>query len=424
MRRLGAAVAILLFLASVATSSRAEAPAGTEAPPAIDDTAQAGDADAVEPARKLKWNEFDWKYSTFRFGFGFLVDYAAYGQDEESKEQVTLDNGDVGVRDFRLLFKGKLKTKRPISWTMGYMYDGADEEWHFRQTGVQIDFPEWAGRLFVGRTKEGYSLIKVMVGYHGWGNERSQANDAFVPILADGLKWSGYHPGPHVFYQLGLYGDELSEDEKFSTYDHQVVARVGWSPSWENGEKVFHVAVMARDGDPDEGSLQVRARGGSFLGPYFLDTGKIASDHALTTGVEAFYRSGPWLFGGEYNVLQVDAKTGGAPLFHGGDAVVSWNITGETRPYNAPGAFFEAVSPTRTVFEGGPGALEAVFIVSYADFDDETFQGGKYWRFTPMLNWHMSDNLRLEFIYGYGTLDRFDLLGRTQFAQFRLQVTL
>ena len=418
MRRLAAAAAFLLMLSFPDGVPRAEEP------PPIDDTVAAGDADAVEPARKLPWNEFDWKYSTFRFGGGFLTDFADYGQDAESKQQVTLDNGDVGLRDFRILFKGKLKTQRPISWTLGYMYDGAEKEWRFRQTGFTIGVPEWKGSFFVGRTKEGYSLIKVMVGYSGWANERSQANDAFVPILADGVKWSGYHREPHIFYQLGFYGDELSEEEKFSTYDHQIAARVGWNPSRDDGQKVFHVAVMGRDGDPDEGSLQVRARPGSYLAPYFLDTGKIASDHARTEGFEAFYRTGPLLFGTEYNVLQVDAKAGGTPLFHGGDAVVSWNITGETRSYNAPGAFFEAVSPKRTVFEGGPGAFEAVLVCTYADFDDGAFTGGKYWRFTPMVNWHMSDNVRLEFIYGYGSLDRFDLLGRTHFAQFRLQLTL
>jgi phosphate-selective porin OprO/OprP len=41
-----------------------------------------------------------------------------------------------------------------------------------------------------------------------------------------------------------------------------------------------------------------------------------------------------------------------------------------------------------------------------------------------MVNWHMSDNVRLEFIYGYGTLDRFDLRGGTQFLQARIQTTL
>ena len=55
--------------------------------------------------------------------------------------------------------------------------------------------PELWGRLFIGRTKEGISMNKIMVGYQGWTMERATANDAFVPILADGVKWMGNSPG-------------------------------------------------------------------------------------------------------------------------------------------------------------------------------------------------------------------------------------
>ena len=41
---------------------------------------------------------------------------------------------------------------------------------------------------------------------------------------------------------------------------------------------------------------------------------------------------------------------------------------------------------------------------------------------TPMMNWHMSDNVRLEFVYGYGKLDRFGIEGRTHFFQARAAV--
>jgi len=94
-----------------------------------------------------------------------------------------------------------------------------------------------------------------------------------------------------------------------------------------------------------------------------------------------------------------------------------------TRTYNTRGGFFNAVSPARTVFHGGPGALEAVLRVSYIDLDGGSLRGGRFWRITPMVNWHLSDNVRLEAAYGYGKLDRFDLTGATQFFQSRLQLT-
>ncbi len=421
-----------LLAIGVATSVFLSAPraaSGQPAGEAIDSTVvttvEADDGDLAPPKRQwIKWNEYDGPISTFRFGAGLLVDYAAYAQDEESKQQLALEP-DVGVRDFRLLFKGKFKTKRPFSWTLGYMYDGADDEWRFRQTGFDIGFPELKGHLFVGRTKEGYSMVKVMVGYHGVSIERSPALDAFVPILADGLKWMGYFPDPRIHYSLGWFTDTLSENEKFATYDHQVVARVVWQPILSDAEKkVLHLGVMAREGEADDGAIRIRSRPGAYLAPYFLDTGQFAASDGRTGGFEAFYRSGSWLFGTEYNWQEVDAANGDQPLFRGGNTVISWLITGETRAYNAPGGTFLGVSPERTVFEGGPGAWEAVLDVSYSDFDSGSFQGGKFWRVTPMVNWHLSDNMRFEMVYGLGVLDRFDLQGTTQFFQLRLQLTL
>jgi phosphate-selective porin OprO/OprP len=130
------------------------------------------------------------------------------------------------------------------------------------------------------------------------------------------------------------------------------------------------------------------------------------------------------MFGMEYFINQVSSSQTNNPLFHGGEIFAACILTGEVRPYNTKGAFFESVSPARTVFEGGSGAWEAVLRYSYTDLDSGTIQGGRFWRITPMLNWYLSDNVRMEFTYGYGVLDRFGITGRTQFFQTRLQLLL
>ncbi len=48
----------------------------------------------------------------------------------------------------------------------------------------------------------------------------------------------------------------------------------------------------------------------------------------------------------------------------------------------------------------------------------------RVWRVTPMLNWHATDNVRFEFAYGCGRLDRFGLKSTTQFFQARIQTQL
>ena len=410
-------VAALGLLATPRTT-RAQGPQ----PATLDTTIEAGEPDYEKPNRKLvKWNEYDGPISTFRLGWGFLLDFATYDQNQESKQQIKM-SPDVGVRDFRLLFKGKFKTKRPLSWSIGAMYDGNDKDWHFRQTGFLVAVPELSGHFFIGRTKEGYSLIKIMVGYDGWTIERSTGLDAFVPILADGVKYMGYSPRTRLLWNVGWFGDALSNRESFSTYHDLVVGRLAWLPILSDQEgKVLHVAVMAREGSPEDDLIKQRSRPEVFLAPYFVDTGQFPSDFARTTGFEAFYRTRNLLFGGEYNFQDIRSSQKGNPLFHAGEALVSWVITGETRPYNTVGGYFRSISPKRTVFEGGRGAVDAGLRFSYIDLDDGSLQGGKFWRLTPTVNWYLADFLRVEGAYGYGVLDRFGQKGTTQFFQARIQ---
>ena len=49
--------------------------------------------------------------------------------------------------------------------------------------------------------------------------------------------------------------------------------------------------------------------------------------------------------------------------------------------------------PKRPGFSGGPGAVELVARVSDIDLDSGTLQGGKFWRFTPMVKWHLIEYL-------------------------------
>ena len=262
-----------------------------------------------------------------------------------------------------------------------------------------------------------------MSGYSGWTLERATIIDATIPILADGVKWLGYVPERGLLWNIGLYGDWLSEGESFSSYDHQFVARVAWLPiASETEGTLLHIGLNGRYGKPDEGQLQLRSRPEAFPAPYFVDTGLFPARESRLASLEVYYRSGPLLVGSEYFLEKVDATQAVDPSFHGGDVVITWLITGETRAYNTVGGYFKSVSPARTVFEGGPGAWEVVAQLSYIDLDDGSLRGGTFWRVTPMVNWYLSDNVRFELAYGYGTLDRFGLEGATQFFQSRIQL--
>jgi phosphate-selective porin OprO/OprP len=168
----------------------------------------------------------------------------------------------------------------------------------------------------------------------------------------------------------------------------------------------------------------LKARPGAWAAPFFIDTAQFPADSTRMTGTEIYYRPGSLTFGSEYFFQHVDSPETGNPFFHGGEVFGTWLITGEVRTYNTKGGYFNQISPKKPVFSGGPGAWEIVAHFSRADLDSKSISGGTYWRFTPMVNWYLSDNFRLEGIYGYGSLDRFGGVGKTQFLQFRIQTQL
>ncbi len=414
----------LLITAPLRRTRAQDSPPASAPSASIQTDLEAGDEDDPRAKRKFtSWNSFDGPFSTFHYGGGFLVEYAGFRQDAESKEQVQL-HPDVKMRDARVLLDGKFKSKRPITWCAGIMYDGPTDAWLVRQTGVMVGVPEIWSHFFVGRQKEGFSLNKVMVGYAGWTLERATISDATIPILADGIKWLGLTPDRHIRWDVGAYGDALSEGQSFSSYEHQVVTRLNWLPPLPQAipDNLLHLGVMARYGKVKDGQLQMKSKPEAFPAPNFVDTSKIAADHTRMLGGEAYWRPGPWMFGTEYWLSDVASPSTGNPLIHGGDIVATWLVTGETRAYNVVNGSFKEISPKRSFFKGGPGAVELVLRQSYIDLDDKEVKGGRLWRITPMVNWYLSDELRLETAYGYGTLDRFNTTGHTHFFQVRLQI--
>ena len=434
-----AGLLLSLSLAGVAQDSNGNsagaAPAGqpqklkTPPDPTIENAIQADEADESEivPERKFtSWNQYEGKYITARAGAGLLVDFVAFAQDQKSKDQESLSPG-FKLRDFRFLLTGKFpEFERSVTYSFGIMWDAPTRSWLIRQTGVMVALSKTWGSLFIGRTKEGYSLNKVMTGYDGWTMERSPMNDATVLLLADGVKWLGYLPKYGFMWNVGYYNDIFSKGQSFSSYSSQEVARLAWLPirAVSDTHSLLHLGINLRYGKPVDNALRLRSRPEAFPAPYFVDTGKFPATATFMTGPEVYYRRRNWLFGSEYWIQKVSSPSTHNPFFNGGDVVATWIITGETRTYNTVGGFFRAVIPQRPVFSAGPGAWELVSHYSYTNLDGGTIRGGRFGRFTEQLNWYLSQYVRLEFNYGYGRLDRFGLRGNTQFFQSRIQLQM
>jgi phosphate-selective porin OprO/OprP len=280
------------------------------------------------------------------------------------------------------------------------------------------------GHIFVGRTKEGYSLVKVMNGHSPWTAERQMALDV-IPILADGIKWFGSLPKSKIFWNLGYYNDVVSKGQGFSTYAWQFDARVGWLPFYDKEQqKVLHVAANLRYGKPVAGKINLKSRPETNTAPQIINTGDFAADYSSHIGGEIYYSTGRFMIGSEVMLHKFDGGKSENHSFFGGDVVATYMFTGTKRPYNTTASIFGFIPVRKSIFQGGWGEWEGVIRYSTLDLNDGTIQGGKFWRITPMVNWYMTKYLRTEFVYGYGILDRYRMKGAVQIYQIRFQVTL
>jgi phosphate-selective porin OprO/OprP len=394
----------------------------------IDSTIVAAEADAPRPPydqKLVNWNDYNGGSYTLHFGLNAMYDVVGYDQDAGSVDQWGDLKDDSKWRDFRLLASGTFpKSKRLIQWKAGYMYDGLNDRWLWRETGLVIAVPEIWGHLFIGRTKLGVSMIKHMSGASIMGLERTAIEDMTIPIQNDGIRWMGYLPKQALVWNLGYFNETLLKNPLYPFMDQQYAARVAWLPllSQEDG-KVLHLAVNLKYGNPKDDKTQLKAKPEATTAPYFLDTGVFPAQHEKVIGPEVWYRDNSWLLGGAYYFVKTEASQGNHQ-FDGGDLWASWLITGEVRKYNTRGALFDFVYPKRSIFDGGTGAFEATIHASYVDANDGIIQGGKFWRVSPMFAWYPSYEFRVTLGYGYGVLDRFATTGATQFFQGRIQFML
>ncbi|MBO9572896.1 MAG: porin, partial [Chitinophagaceae bacterium] len=360
---------------------------------------------------------------------GYIGDFTSYSQDKVFKQQMDSLNLDLKsayqTRDFRILGSGRLlKFKRYIAYKFAYMYDGDEKVWMIRETGLTIGVPELKGNIFIGRTKEGYSMIKVMNGHSGITNERAMAIDP-IPILADGIKYFGYFPKSRLFLNLGAYNDFLSKGQGFSTLSWQYVARGGWVPlNDQKRGKLLHIAGNFSYGKPLDGKFTVKSRPESNPTPFLINTGQFSAKRTTSIGAEIHFTSGSFTIGSEIAQHNFYADNSDDHHFAGGDIVIGYIFTGAKRPYNTTGNIYGFVPVKKSVFKGGWGEIEGVIHLSTFNLNDKLIYGGQFTRITPMINWYLTKTLRWELTYGYGILDRFNLKGHVNFFETRIQLTV
>lgn len=379
--------------------------------------------------KKLDFNEADFGFTTARIGMAFMNDWAWYSQDEKGKAQMDSANVELKdqdkVRDVRIFFSGKIKSKRYLEWRVAMMWDGIEEQFTFRETGLIIGVPELSGKIFIGRSKEGFSSSKVQNGYSCPAIERQPALDP-IPIMTDGIRYFGQTKEPNLFWSIG-YNTNLfyGSGSRFMPYEWTVAGRFGWLPMYKPAQGTWvHIGMNFRYSRPDKDQMQVKSKPESNPAPNFIDTKTFDCAHTNAYGPELYYYKGPLCIGSETFIYNYNSVQAGNPMFWGSNILITYNLTGESYPYMKDNAVSFFVNPKKTLFKGGPGCWQLLFTATTYNTNDGLMPGGNWWKLTGMVNWYPSNDYAIKLMYGYGTLDRFGIQGATQFFQARFQINI
>jgi phosphate-selective porin len=402
------AILLLLLAASV------PAPQAPK-PPAIPATG------FVMPDLPDEWRtytSYDGRWASTAFNLVALIDYNAFGQDDDSRAQVGEQEDEWDTRTVRLMSRGRVKFAHPLDYFVSVEVKGRDHvqnedsKWGFTDLSLSTAVGP-LGRLAFGKIKEPF--VYEMVGDAANLQQQERALNPFFTSRGIGLRLSNTFAGDAMSWSLGWYNDWWIADQSFKESGNEFAARLTAVPYGRRDGEYLHLGVSYRYLGADVGALRFRGRPESNVSDYYVDSGSLAGDHADEAGLEALWGRGPVLVAGEY-VRAMVAADAAAPRFWGTFITASYLIAGTPRPYDRQVAYARRVQPASRW-----GAWEIVGRYSHADVDDGPIAGGIFDRATAGLNWWATRRWKLGVDYGYVVLDRFGVTGVTHAVHSRFQ---
>ena len=387
-------------------------------------------AQAAPPAHP--WNELDTSWISVRFGAAVMEDGAFYSQNAANKEQVGQLTPEGLFRVDDLSLSGQIKFPHPWLYQVAGNYKGLDptsaSSWTLTYAYLAIPLGG-LGSVTVGKQKEGLGMEMLENGRDLPFMERSTMSTAFAFVDSHvvGIRFSGTAAAGRMTWSAGWFNnwldDGLSFDESGNIFGGRVTGLV---IEEDGGRRLLHVGASAAYRQAKGQNFRLKSVPEVYEAPNFVDTGSFPASSGSSVGGELALVEGPVTVSGEYSSTSIDSPQMGDPRFSGYYAMASWALTGEARPYDQTLGVFGMISPAApfSFKHGGCGAWELAARYSSVDLSNAGVQGGKFDRLSGALSWYPTSQVRFEFNYGYGRLDRSGLEGRSNFYQLRLQLQL
>src|SRR5262245_12302613 len=433
-----AAIGFAVLLALGARARAQDRP--TQVPVSSSSEAQHPDTDYAEPVRTEPvripatgfvmpdvpdaWSNdtsYNGRFFSVRLNLVPIVDYTYFVQDDESKNQVGEQKDQWDLRTFRIMFRGQVKTRHPITYFVSIEVKGKDHitndgDSAFGFTDFEIGTPLGKfGSIKYGKIKEPF--VYEMVGDAANLQQQERIVSPFFVSRGIGLRWTMPFAGDRMTASAGWFNDWWVEGIDFTPSDNNYAARLTGVPSWsEDGSNYVHLGISGRHVDADQGTLRFRGRPESNTASYYVDSGGVPADPARQLGPQLGAGRGAVVVSADDGKVWGDATDSRDPQFWGSYLRASYVLTGEHRPYDRKVGYARRVLPT-----GRWGAWEVFGRYGIVDLDDKEVRGGFMKKFFAGVNWWANRRWRVSVGYGRATLDKLGLTGHTNQYFTRVQ---
>jgi phosphate-selective porin len=421
MRSPPLAAAVLAWVAGPAYAQSVESDLTPESAHLVKDSSEYAVPQVVSDAT-LQSMRYQDSRDRFSVKFGLVImpaDYTTFDQDADSKTQVGNQQDEFEARSLRLMARGHFELFRKWNYVLSYEYKGFDQsstaDWNATDIKVATELGPRLGTLALGKIKEPYAY--EMVGDAANLPHHERLLSPFFVSRNVGVQLSNSVLDGRATWAVGVYNDWLLKDTSFSDAGNDFAARLTALPVWSSeGTTYLHVAASARYYGAAGDQLRYRGKPASNVADDFVDTGRLAGDHAWHTGLEALCNVGGYSLLAEYVRADLSTRDGSDPTLDGYYVTAGWVLTGEHRPYDRKAGYARRVLPS-----GRWGAVELIGRVGRVDLDDGTVRGGTMDGWWAGVNWWGSGRFKTSVGYGNIDLDRFGVNGNTKTLLTRLQ---